>query len=145
MGIYFEERSSRTWLPTLVVVFAALAAPGQTHGSPVSAAAFPPVVVRTSPAAGDHAVDPSVGEIRVTFSKDMLTEEMWSFVYANPAAFPKVAGPVRYEGKRTCVLPVSLEPDKTYGVWINSKEHDSFRDTRHQPAVPYLLVFKTRP
>ena len=106
---------------------------------------FPPVVVQTSPTAGDEGVDPSAREIRVTFSKDMMTHEMWSFVYAKPAAFPKVAGQVRYlEDNRTCVLPVSLEPGKTYGIWINSQEHTSFRDTYQNPAIPYLLTFKTR-
>ena len=80
----------------------------------------------------------------VTFSKDMQTKEMWSFVYANPAAFPKIAGPIRYVDARTCVLPVALERGQTYGMWINSKSHDSFRDLQHRPAVPYLLVFKTR-
>ena len=74
----------------------------------------------------------------------MLTKEMWSFVYANPAAFPKIAGPIRYVDARTCVLPVALEADKTYGMWINSGEHTAFRDRGHQPAVPYLLVFETR-
>ena len=107
--------------------------------------AFPPVVVQTSPSAGAMAVDPSTREIRVTFSKDMLTEEMWSFVYASPAPFPKIAGKVHYlADKRTCVLPVELEPGKTYGLWINSQEHDAFRDTSEKPAIPYLLVFKTR-
>ena len=107
--------------------------------------AFPPVVVRTFPTSGDQGVDPSIREIRVTFSKEMMTHEMWSFVYARPAAFPKIAGQIHYlEDKRTCVLPVSLEPGKTYGVWINSEEHTSFRDTYQNPAVPYLLIFKTR-
>jgi len=107
--------------------------------------AFPPVVVRTSPTAGDQGVDPSVREIRVTFSKEMMTHEMWSFVYARPAAFPEVAGQVHYlDDKRTCVLPVSLEPGQTYGIWINSQEHTSFRDTYQNPAIPYLLTFRTR-
>lgn len=108
------------------------------------AASFPPVVVKTVPAAGAAGVDPALREVRVTFSKDMMTKEMWSFVYANPAAFPKIAGPIRYIDARTCVLPVSLEPGTTYGMWINSKEHSSFRDVGQRPAVPYLLVFETR-
>ena len=117
---------------------------GAVAGSAV-VEAFPPVVVRTSPAAGDQGVDPSIREIRVTFSKEMMTHEMWSFVYARPAAFPEVAGQIHYlEDKRTCVLPVLLEPGKTYGMWINSQEHTSFRDTYQNPAVPYLLIFKTR-
>ncbi len=126
-----------------VMVLLALAT-GATAGSP-SVEGFPPVVVRTFPTSGDQQVDPSIREVRVTFSKDMLTHEMWSFVYASPAPFPKIAGTIHYlEDDRTCVLPVSLEPGKTYGMWINSREHDSFRDTYQHPAVPYLLVFKTR-
>ena len=106
---------------------------------------FPPVVVETFPTSGELNVDPSTNEVRVTFSKEMLTEEMWSFVYALPAEFPKVVGEVRYlPDKRTCVLPVSLEPGKTYGIWINSQEHNAFRDTDQNAAVPYLLVFETR-
>ena len=109
------------------------------------AAAFPPVVVRTLPAAGDLAVDPTTREVRVTFSKPMMTHEMWSFVYTAPADFPEIAGDIHYlRDGRTCVLPVSLEPGKTYGMWINSQNHTSFRDTYQRPAIPYLLVFKTR-
>ncbi len=115
-----------------------------TAGTP-SPAGFPPVVVKTLPAAGDRNVDPTTKEIRVTFSKDMLTHEMWSWVHANPAPFPKIVGEVRYlKDKRTCILPVSLEPGTTYGMWINSQEHTSFRDEYQKPAVPYLLVFTTR-
>ncbi len=78
-------------------------------------AAFPPVVVQTVPASGAQAVDPSTREIRVTFSKDMLTHDMWSWVYASPAAFPEIAGPIHYlADKRTCVLPVALEPGKAW-------------------------------
>ena len=58
--------------------------------------AFPPVVVGTVPAAGEQSVDPATREIRVTFSKPMMTHEMWSFVYAKPATFPEIAGPIHY-------------------------------------------------
>ena len=126
-----------------VLVLLALAT-GATAGTP-SVEGFPPVVVRTFPTSGDQQVDPSLREVRVTFSKDMMTHEMWSFVHASPAPFPKIAGAIRYlDDNRTCVLPVSLEPGKTYGMWINSQKHNSFRDTYQHPAVPYLLVFKTR-
>ena len=111
----------------------------------VSVAGFPPVVVQTVPASGSQGVDPNLREVRVTFSKEMMTKDMWSFVHARPAPFPEVAGDVHYlKDRRTCVLPVSLEPGKTYGMWINSGEHMAFRDTYQHPAVPYLLVFRTR-
>ena len=113
----------------------------------VSVASTPPVIVKTVPSAGDTQVDPSTSEIRITFSKDMMTREMWSWVIHTPDTFPTVAGDVHYLGdKRTNVLPVKLEPGKTYALWVNSPngQHNAFRDAGGQPAVPYLLVFKTR-
>ena len=46
--------------------------------------------------------------------------------------------------KRTCVASVKLEPGKTYAVFLNSPKFTSFRDIKGRPALPYLLVFKTR-
>ena len=127
----------------LVVLTLVAALAGPPAGADVQTS--PPVVVATVPAAGERAVDPLLRELRVTFSKDMMTHEMWSFVYANPLPFPEIAGDVRYlPDKRTVVLPVSLKPGTSYGLWINSGEHDSFRDTGQRPAVPYMLVFETR-
>ena len=113
----------------------------------LSVESLPPVVVATFPKAGDTFVDPSIGEIRVTFSKDMMTDNMWSWVIHTKESFPKIAGDVRYLGDgRTCVLPVSLEPGKTYAIWFNSPNgrYDAFRDRGNHPAIPYLLVFQTR-
>ena len=112
---------------------------------PISVDLMPPVVVKTSPPAGAKQVDPSLSEVRVTFSKVMLTKEMWSFVKASPDSFPEVAGQPRYlEDQRTIVLPVKLARGRTYAMWINSAEHNAFRDRGSNPAVPYLLVFETR-
>ncbi len=112
----------------------------------VSVESTPPVVVKTFPQSGDTKVDPSIREIRVTFSKDMMTEEMWSWVIHTKETFPEIAGDVKYlDDKRTCVLPVRLKPGKTYAIWFNSLNyrHNAFRDTRNNPAVPYFLVFRT--
>jgi RNA polymerase sigma-70 factor (ECF subfamily) len=113
----------------------------------ISIESLPPSVVKTVPQAGDTSVDPSLKDIRVTFSKDMMTDRMWSFCQISDSTFPK-----RPEGKeisyladkRTCVMPVSLEPGKTYVIWINRGQFNSFRDTTRRPAIPYLLVFQTR-
>jgi hypothetical protein len=112
----------------------------------VSVANLPPVVVETVPRAGDTNVDPLLTEIQVTFSKDMLTDKMWSWVIHTPESFPPIAGEVRYTNDRTNVLPVRLQPGRTYAIWINSPngKHIAFRDTSNMPAIPYLLVFKTR-
>jgi RNA polymerase sigma-70 factor (ECF subfamily) len=42
------------------------------------------------------------------------------------------------------VLPVKLEPGKTYAVWVNSEKFGNFKDADGRSAVPYLLVFKTK-
>jgi hypothetical protein len=106
---------------------------------------MPPSVVKTVPQAGDTNVDPSLQEIRVTFSKEMMTERMWAVVQVSKEHFPKTKPGIGYlDDKRTCVVPVELEPDHTYVLWFNQGRFNSFRDTRNNPAVPYLLVFQTR-
>jgi Big-like domain-containing protein len=108
---------------------------------------MPPSVVKTVPQSGDTRVDPSLKEIRVTFSKDMMTDRMWSWAMNSKETFPQFeADGVHYlPDKRTCVLPVKLEPKRTYVIWINSQKFDAFRDRGNRPAAPYLLVFETRP
>ena len=104
----------------------------------------PPVVVETTPRAGATGVDPTLREIRVVFSKDMMTEEMWSVVKINDETFPALAGDVHYVDSRTFVIPVALEPGTTYAMWLNYKQNDAFRDTNGTPLIPYFMVFETR-
>jgi RNA polymerase sigma-70 factor (ECF subfamily) len=104
----------------------------------------PPVVVKTVPAAGADEVDPKVTEIKVTFSKEMQ-DRSWSWSTLSKESFPKVDGKSKYlADKRTCVLPVKLEPGTTYAIWVNSGKFRNFKDTVGRPAVPYLLAFKTK-
>ncbi|MEE9612616.1 MAG: Ig-like domain-containing protein [Desulfatiglandales bacterium] len=111
----------------------------------ITVKSMPPVVVKTFPQAGDTAVDPSIKKISVTFSKKMMTQDMWSWVMISKELFPKLVGEVRYlNDKRTCVAPVKLEAGKTYAIWFNSEKYNAFRDKNNNPAVPYLLVFQTR-
>ena len=94
--------------------------------------------------AGAADVDPNLKTVSVTFSKDM-TDGSWSWSQLSDESFPKVDGKPKYDkDNRTCVLPVKLQPGKTYAVWINSEKFHDFKDTKGQLAVPYLLVFKTR-
>jgi RNA polymerase sigma-70 factor (ECF subfamily) len=110
----------------------------------ITVATVPPVVVQTVPKAGTTDVDPELKEIKVIFSKDMR-DGSWSWSSLSKATFPKVDGKIKYlEDKRTCVLPVKLEPDKTYSIWVNSEKFTSFKDADGRSAVPYLLVFQTK-
>lgn len=131
-------------LPALLAALASAAALGQEPAE-ISIKSLPPSVVSTLPQCGDPAVDPALKEIRVTFSKDMLTDHMWAICQISKENFPEAAGEIRYLGdKRTCVFPVKLQPGRTYVLWFNRGKFDSFRDTANNPAVPYQLVFQTR-
>jgi hypothetical protein len=102
------------------------------------------VVVRTIPEAGTSDVDPKLTEIQVTFSKDMQ-DRSWSWAQASKESFPALDGKPKYRAdKRTCVLPVKLRPGKTYAIWVNSQKFGNFKDTEGHPALPYLLVFRTK-
>ncbi len=123
-----------------------LAAGPAGAGGEVSVESLPPVVVETFPRAGDTKVDPATAEIRVTFSKDMMTEEMWSWVIQTKESFPEIAGEVRFlDDGRTCVAPVKLYPGRQYAIWFNAPDYtyNGFRDRTNTPAMPYLLVFET--
>jgi RNA polymerase sigma factor (sigma-70 family) len=110
----------------------------------ISLAAAPPVVVQTVPQAGAGNVDATITEIKVTYSKDMA-DGSWSWSTWGKDSFPKTTGKPRYlADHRTCVLPVQLQPGRTYAMWLNSSNFGNFKDTAGQTAVPYLLVFETK-
>ena len=103
------------------------------------------MVVKTVPESGSDNIDPATTEITVTFSKDM-TDKSWSWSTASQKSYPEItAAPHYQDDKRTCVLPVALKPDTTYAIWVNSENFGNFKDANGKSAVPYLLVFKTRP
>lgn len=107
---------------------------------------MPPSVIKTIPQAGDTNVDPFLNEIRVTFSKNMMIDRMWSWCHQSPETFPDadIENIHFLKDNRTCVLPVTLKPGKCYVIWINSQKFHSFKDTENKSAVPYLLVFQTK-
>lgn len=140
-------RFRHTLLLLLLVMASAPNCSGGEIADEVSLDNLPPSVVRTVPLCGDAAVDPNLSEISVTFSKDMkVTGHCWSWCSVQGSSFPVLSGDTEYlEDNRTCVLHVELEPEKTYAIWINVDQFQSFQDTGGHPAVPYLLVFRTEP
>ena len=126
-----------------ILVFCSLTFPA-TRAEDVSLESARPVVVKTVPEAGLADVDPNLAEILVTFSKPMH-DRSWSWAQASKESFPTLDGKPKYQSdKRTCVLPVKLEAGKTYAIWINSQKFGNFKDEEGRPALPYLLVFKTK-
>ncbi|MGO9479802.1 MAG: protein kinase domain-containing protein [Limisphaerales bacterium] len=108
-------------------------------------AGLPPVVVETQPVAGARDVEPGETEIRVRFSKEMA-DGGWSWSTAWENSTPETVGQIHYEtDQRTCVLKAKLEPGRTYAWWLNSEKFKNFTDQAGRPAVPYLLIFQTKP
>ena len=133
---------TRTFISLLFAGFITLLASSPVGGQDINAMA--PVVVKTVPEAGSKDVAPGVMEIKVKFSKEMA-DHSWSWATAWKDSQPEMIGEPRYESDgRTCVLKVKLEPNKTYGYWINSQNFRNFKDKAGHSAVPYLLVFKTK-
>lgn len=103
-----------------------------------------PVVIKSVPESGADGVDPNLTEISVTFSKPMKAGS-WSWAMLDKESYPGTSEAPKYlDDKKTCVLPVKLQPGKIYAVWINSEKLQNFKDVQGNIAVPYLLVFKTR-
>jgi Bacterial Ig-like domain len=129
---------------TLAATLLATVAVAQTAKKP-TVKNLAPSVVKTDPAAGATDVDPALNEITVTFSKDMMTDRMWSVCQISKETFPESAGEIHYlPDKRTCVVPVKLQPGKTYVLWFNRGQYNAFRDNGNNPAIPYMLVFETK-
>jgi RNA polymerase sigma-70 factor (ECF subfamily) len=129
-------------LITLIVGATCQFAPQASRAQDIDSMA--PVVVKTVPEAGTKNVSPGIVEIKVTFSKEMMNQSWsWSSVWKDST--PEGVGKPYYEADhKTCVLKVKLEPNKTYGYWINSQNFHGFKDAQGHSAVPYLLVFQTR-
>jgi RNA polymerase sigma factor (sigma-70 family) len=139
-----EDRKTEAPRPAPAQAVALQAPAAEEDKDEVTLATAPPVVVKTVPEAGSDRVDAKLAEIKVTYSKDML-DGSWSWSTLGKENFPKTAGAPKYlDDKRTCVLPVKLEPGKTYALWLNSEKFGNFKDADGRPAVPYLLVFKTK-
>jgi hypothetical protein len=104
----------------------------------------PPRVISTFPTNGTQDVDPSTKEISVTFDEEMM-DGNWSWAYTDKDEFPKIIGQAYYtENNTKNVLPVTLEPNKEYIIWINSAKHTNFKDKKGNSAVPFKFSFKTR-
>ena len=103
-----------------------------------------PTVIATFPPNGSTDVDPLVNEISVTFDEEMM-DGNWSWAYTNIDQFPEMTDQPYYTEKFTKnILPVKLESNKEYEIWINSEKFKNFKDKAGNPAIPFLWVFKTK-
>ena len=111
----------------------------------IAAAGRPaPTVVRTTPATLANDVPAATDKIGVTFDQEMM-DGRWSWVQFSKDSYPEMTGKPSYDKTRkTCSLPVKLQPGKVYWVGINSQQHTYFQTAAEKPARPYVILFATR-
>jgi hypothetical protein len=121
---------------------ATLTGPQSGGLSSAQAAQGAPQIVSSSPARAATDVDPGLKEITVTFDQDM--EEGMSWTGGGPEFPPSPKGKQAFwRDKRTCVLPVKLEPGHRYRVGINSPSYRNFRSAAGVPALTSAIWFTT--
>lgn len=104
-----------------------------------------PVVVAMHPANGAVGVDPATAELRVEFSVPMGGGFSWT---GGGEAYPAARdgqGPRWTEDRRACVLPVRLEPNRSYRLGLNSPSHRNFQSAAGVPLDPVVYTFQTGP
>lgn len=128
---------------TFAILFSAVALLSDARAQDITLETARPVVIKSVPQSGADGVDPTMTEISVTFSKPMKAGS-WSWAMIGKESYPGTAEAPKYlDDQKTCVLPVKLQPGKTYAVWVNSEKLQNFKDAQGNIAVPFLLVFKT--
>ena len=106
----------------------------------VAGAEDAPQILALTPALGDTDVDPGTTVIRVTFDRDM-GGGMWGT--GGGEQFPQTTGNAHWVDRRTCVLPVKLEPAKVYSLGINSQSYKNFKSADGVPAPMTAIYFAT--
>jgi hypothetical protein len=104
-----------------------------------------PHVVRTIPPDGAEGVDPSLAAITATFDRPMKAS--WSFMLSpefGQAGFPKKTGDASLSADAlTVTLPVALQPNTTYELWLNRPGTSGFQSAEGSPLQPYRIRFTT--
>jgi len=103
-------------------------------------------VVATSPEHEEQNVDPDLVEITIVFNQ-AVNQEQWSFAAVDEGVSPEILGDPTFTDAKTCVLPVRLAPDTTYGLSVNSEAHQNFIAAADPDlaAEPYVFTFTTGP
>lgn len=103
-----------------------------------------PQVVEFDPPNGATGVDPERETISVTFDRAM--DGSWAWVTEGGTTPPPTRGEPSFSpDRRTNTLPVDLEPETTYTIWINGEQYLHFRSVEGVPVEPVRWTFTTGP
>lgn len=103
-----------------------------------------PEIVSLSPANGDHAVSPSVGELRVTFNMPMGDGMSWTGGGDDFPEIDKSRSATWSDDKMTCTMPVKLQPGRKYRLGLNSRSFHNFTSEAGVPFSPIVYTFETK-
>jgi RNA polymerase sigma-70 factor (ECF subfamily) len=115
-----------------------------SYGRPTQPMGNPPRIVSSSPADGAKDVDPATAQVTITFNQDMGQGITFN---GEGASFPFLPGAnASWRDRRTCVLPVKLEPGRSYRIALNqfSPNDQSFRSAQGAALMPTTICFATR-
>jgi hypothetical protein len=102
-----------------------------------------PKVVSSTPRNGEDGVSPDLVELRIVFSASMDRYGM-TVAAKEGFDFPASGQEPNFVDDRTVVIPVSLLPQRTYAVRLNTETEKGFRDAQGRELAPFVLTFKTR-
>lgn len=101
-----------------------------------------PQVVELDPPNGATGVDPERETLSVTFDREM--DGSWAWVTEGGTTPPPTRGEPSFSpDRRTNTLPVDLEPNTTYTIWINGEQYLHFRSVDGVPVEPVRWTFTT--
>lgn len=101
----------------------------------------PPSIVSMSPENGATGVAPNMTELTVTFDKPMGGGFSWVTLDEH---FPETTDKPQWNDDHTvCTLPVSLKPDASYHLSLNSGRHINFQSASGVPLDPVEWSFST--
>jgi hypothetical protein len=104
-----------------------------------------PFVIESSPRDGESRVSATLENITATFSEAMDLDG-WSWVTEVDYSAPSITGIPFYIDATTTVLPVRLEPNTAYAIWLNSPDDSELRkftNTDGVSARAYRIAFTT--
>ena len=113
----------------------------QTTGDPVS----PPRIVSMVPENGATDVSPSLTQLQVTFDKTMAGGFSWTGGGDRFPTIPEGKKPSWSRDRKTCTLPVELQPSWNYQLGLNSKSFKNFASADGIALEPVVYQFQTSP
>lgn len=103
-----------------------------------------PQVVRMEPQSGEGGIDPDLAELRVTFNVPMGPGFAWVGEGEHYPGSQTEQQASWSDDRKTCSLPVRLEPDWQYQLSLNGNGRTDFQSAVGVPLDPIFWTFETR-